>query len=118
MSNDLSHADDAIGAPISSQQVNWWSVHQWVLPKLAKAGTWPTAGTPEWCALDDKDPRKWAALLDAGQHWALRMETMQQALCELSRDVSAAEDWSTIAQDIRARNELYTEKPWLKRVAS
>jgi hypothetical protein len=42
--------------------------------------------------LDDTDPRKVAALFDAAQHWALRVETSQQAQAETSRDISAAAD--------------------------
>ena len=61
-----------------SQQVSFWSVHEWVQPYLDDAESRPTVGTPEWCDLDDTDPRKVAALFDAAQHWALRVETCQQ----------------------------------------
>ena len=59
----------------SSQQVSFWSVHEHVNPTLAQAGSWPTLASPEWCALADDDPAKTAALFDAAQHWALRLET-------------------------------------------
>jgi hypothetical protein len=84
---------------MGSAAVSWWSVHEWVTRHLESVGTWPMAGTPEWVALPDDDPRKLAALLDAAQHWALRVETAQQAECEASRAVSAAADWSAIARD-------------------
>lgn len=85
----------------SSQQVSWWSVHEQVAPILARVGSsWPTVGTPQWCELADDDPRKLAALLDAAQHWALRMETCQQARCETSKDISAAADWKSIAWEM------------------
>lgn len=103
---------------VSSQQVNWWDVHEHVTPTLNQVGSWPMAGTPQWCALDDDDPVKLAALLDAAQHWALRVETNQQAECEASRAISAAADWSAIAQHHRRHAEFYAERPWLKRVAS
>jgi hypothetical protein len=99
---------------VSSQQVNWWDVHLFVEALLAEVGSWPTAGTPEWCSLANDDPRKWAALLDAAQHWALRVETCQVAECEASHAVSAAVDWSAFARAQRRHNEFYAEKPWLR----
>jgi hypothetical protein len=101
---------------VSSQQVSWWDVHEWVAPILDRIGTWPTAGSPAWSALDSTDPRKLAALLDGAQHHVLRVETAQQALAEASRDVSAAADWSAVAQHIRERQEFCTAHPWSKRV--
>ncbi|OBB46774.1 hypothetical protein A5752_25355 [Mycobacterium sp. 852002-51961_SCH5331710] len=98
--------------------MSWWSVHTYVAPLLESAGSWPMAGTPEWCNLDDDDPRKWAALLDAAQHHALRMETAQEHQCAASRDVAAAADWTVIARKTRDRNEFYTQLPWLKRVSA
>jgi hypothetical protein len=105
------------GHSSGSRQVSWWSVHQHVAALLAEVGSWPLAGTPTWCALDDDDPRKLAALLDAAQNWALRIETMQEAACEASRAVSAAADWSAIGQRIRDGAEFYAAHPWLKRGA-
>lgn len=101
---------------MSNQQVSWWSVHEFVAPYLDAAA--PAAGTPAWCALDDTDPAKWAAVLDAARHWALRVETCQAAECEASHDVSAAADWSAIARSVRHHAEFYARKPWLKRRAS
>lgn len=93
---------------ISGQQVSWWDVRQFVAPLLDEAvASWPMAGTPEWCALDPHDPRKWCALLDGAQHRALRVETCQQARAAASRDVSAAADWPAIANQIRRRREVY-----------
>jgi hypothetical protein len=102
----------------SSQQVSWWSVHEFISAAIDQsgAGPWPLVGTPAWCQLSDGDPRKWAALFDAAQHWALRVETCQAARCEASRDISAAEDWSTVARDVKGRAELHAQRPWLKRV--
>jgi hypothetical protein len=105
-------------ALIFSQQVSWWSVHEHVADMLARVQSWPTVGTPAWCLLDDDDPRKLAALVDAAQHWALRLETSQEASCEASREISAAADWSRIAEYIRAEREFYAGRPWLRRVAS
>jgi hypothetical protein len=92
---------------VSSQQVAWWEVHTFVLAALEEARSWPTLGTPAWCCLEDDDPRKTAALLDAARHWALRLETCQQALAETSRDVSGAADWSGIATETFWRRGVY-----------
>ena len=102
---------------MTSQQVNWESVHEFVTDHL-QVTSWPMIGSPAWCLLDDDDPVKWAAILDAAQHWALRVEGCQQARCEASRDVSAAADWSRIANYIRTEREFYTARPWMKRAAS
>jgi Protein of unknown function (DUF2742) len=104
--------------PRESQQVSWWSVHEFVQKFLDTAGNYPPAGTPAWCELLDGDRRKWAALLDAAQHHALRVETAQEQDAQAAKDVSAAADWSRIAQYIRDQRDFYAAQPWLKRVAS
>jgi Protein of unknown function (DUF2742) len=103
---------------LSSQQVSWWSVHEHIAPILSSVESWPTAGTPQWCALDDDDPHKLAALLDAAQHWILRVETCQEARCDASREISDAVDWSAMAREINERADFYAARPWLRRVAS
>lgn len=80
--------------------MSWWSVHEFVAARTAGLD-FPTAGTPDWCALADDDARKLAAVLDAGQHHALRMETAQESLAEASKAVAAAADWPAIAQEVR-----------------
>jgi hypothetical protein len=106
------------GPASSSQQMSWWDVHEYVTAVLEHTGSWPMAGTPEWCALADDDPAKTAALLDAAQHWALRVETCQVAECEASHAVSAGTDWGAIAQHVKDHNEFYAARPWLKRVSA
>ncbi len=93
--------------PTASRAVSWWSVHEHVAPVLDAAGSWPMAGTPAWRQLDDADPRKWAAICDAARHWALRVETCQEAMAQASRDVSAAADWPGIAREIVRRRGVY-----------
>ena len=100
----------------SSQQVAWWEVHEFVIAHL-QVEHWPMVGSPDWCELDDDDPAKLAAVLDAGQHMALRIEC-QQAYADAGSEISAAADWSHIAQRIRSEREFYAAHPWLKRVAS
>jgi Protein of unknown function (DUF2742) len=108
----------------SSQQVSWWDVHEHVAPFLQAAESWPTVGTPAWCALPDNDPRKMAALLDGAQHWALRIDSSQEARCEASRAISATPlftnagdpvDWSAISHERLVLNAFFAARPWLKR---
>jgi hypothetical protein len=91
----------------SSQAVAWFEVRQYVAPFLQRVGSWPMAGTPQWCELADDHPAKAAALYDAAQHWALRVETCQTALAETSHDVSGAADWKAIATEIQHRHGVY-----------
>ncbi|MGO9385760.1 MAG: DUF2742 domain-containing protein [Mycobacterium sp.] len=101
-----------------SRQVSWWDVHEFVTGWLQCVGEFPMAGTRAWCSLTDNDPRKLAALLDAARHWALRVETCQEAECQASRDISAAADWSGIAQKIRQLNDFRATRPWARRMVS
>ena len=102
---------------MTSQQVSWWSVYEFATDHL-QADHWPLIGSPAWCELPDDDPRKIAAVYDAAQHWALRIETCQQAHADAAKEISASADWSHIAQYIRDEEEFSTAKPWLRRVAS
>jgi hypothetical protein len=108
--SDSSHTTNALpdSSAVESQAVSWWSVREHIQPFIDAVGTWPMVGTPAWCLLADDDPRKLAALYDAAMHWAVRVETCQQAHAEASRDISAAADWSAVAaRDILRRNEIY-----------
>jgi Protein of unknown function (DUF2742) len=100
---------------MSNTQVRWWDLHEWAQPFLDAAGDWPIVGSPSWFNLADDDPAKWAALLDAAQHWALRVETAQQAHADASRAVSGAADWSAVSREIHQRNSFFQDRPWLKR---
>ncbi|WP_193048195.1 DUF2742 domain-containing protein [Mycolicibacterium baixiangningiae] len=99
-----------------SQQVCWWVVHEFVAPYLERAGDWPMVGTPSWCQLDDSDPAKWAAVLDAARHWALRVDTCQHALADAGEAISAAEDWTKVARIIKGRSDYHATRPWAKRI--
>jgi hypothetical protein len=102
----------------AAQQVSWLAVHDFVLPKLHLVGDWPMIGSPAWCELESRDRVKWASVCDAAQHWTLRVETCQRAACEVSRDLSAAEDWLKVARIAQRRCEFYSARPWLRRGAS
>jgi hypothetical protein len=106
----------AIRRCASSQQVEWYEcVYLFVKPWLDAVGDWPTVGTAAWTALEDGDPRKWAALLDAAQHWALRVETCQQAECHASRAVSAARNWKAVTAKITARTTAIADGAYIPR---
>jgi hypothetical protein len=102
-----------------SQQVSWWSVHEFVAAAIQQAdiSSWPMAGTPAWCALPDGDPRKWVALFVAGEHWSLRMETNQQLLADASKEVAGSADWSRVAFELRSLDSFRGTRPWAKRRA-
>jgi Protein of unknown function (DUF2742) len=106
--------DFPITVCVSAQQVSWFDVHEFVVDHL-DVESWPMAGTPEWCRLDHDDPAKIAAVLDGGRHWALRVETCQEARCAAACEVSAAADWRQIAQQIRLHSEFYAQHAWLRR---
>ncbi|MDC8973987.1 DUF2742 domain-containing protein [Mycobacterium marinum] len=92
------------GMIIESRSIDWYSVHEFVFPTLNEVGSWPLVGSLPWRELSDDDPAKIAAVLDAGRHHALRIETAQAALAEASQTISAAADWPAIARSIRRRH--------------
>ena len=96
----------------------FWPVYEFVQPLLDAAGDYPMVGTPAWCALDDDDDRKIAAVLDGGCHHALRLELNQEALAEASKDISASEDWKAVAQELLQLRAFRQKNTWVKRVAS
>nr|KOY49024.1 hypothetical protein ISGA_12910 [Gordonia sp. NB41Y] len=78
------------------------------------------AGTEEWCALADDDPRKTTALLIAGSRWCLEQELQhlddqRRAFKDAALAVAESKDWKTVAQRIRSRDSYYREHPDLKR---
>ena len=102
---------------MSAQSVSWWSVHEFVAARTAGV-RFPIAGTPAWCDLDEDDPAKLAAVLDAGQHHALRMETAQETRAEASKAVAACADWPTVAHGVARRRAFHANNPWSKRAVS
>jgi hypothetical protein len=100
---------------IASQQVDWWSVREFAAPRLAQVGDWPLAGTPSWVLLETRDPVKWAAILDAACHWALRLETNQTALRDAAEEVATSTNWSALARQLRDRGDFYRARPYLRR---
>jgi hypothetical protein len=101
-----------------SQAVSFWDVHLFAQKRIDTVVDFPLIGSPAWCALPDMHPAKWAAVVDAAQHWALRLETNQAAMAEASRAVSAAVDWSAVSREVQQRRSFRAERPWLQRVDS
>jgi hypothetical protein len=91
----------------ASRQVSWRQVHRFVQPVLAQVHDWPMLGTPAWCNLSHEDSRKWCALLDGAQHWALRVEGGQEARADASHAASGAADWGAVGWEIQRRREVY-----------
>lgn len=104
---------------VASQQVSWAETHRFVEALLSRAnfGPLPWAGSPDWCAMSDGDPRKLLSLAIAGSHHVLRVEAAQAARAAASRAISTAADWPAISREIRRRTDFLTEKPWLRKVA-
>jgi hypothetical protein len=102
---------------VHSQQVSWWSVHEFMQAAVAQAnvGPLPFAGTPAWCDLADGDPRKLLALAVRGEHDVLRCEVAQSARADASRAVSAAADWKQVGREIQQRDSFRADRPWLQR---
>jgi Protein of unknown function (DUF2742) len=103
---------------IGSQQVSWWSVHEFTTGILAAVDNWPMVGTPAWCELDAGDVRKIAAVFDAARHWALRVETCQEARVDTGETISAAYDWTAIAQEKFRLDCAIAHGTYIPRVAS
>jgi hypothetical protein len=91
--------------------VSWWSVDEFVAARRGQVDSWPMVGTQAWCELPDDDARKIAAVYDAAQHWALRVEGCQQAIADAGTEIPAAADWSAIARQRQAYNEFYRARP-------
>lgn len=93
--------DNAQGChPPASQQRSWWDVHQFLSAAVQQAncGPIPAAGTPAWCALSDRDPRKLLAVALDGEHHVLRVETAQNTMAGASKAVAEAADWPAVAR--------------------
>ena len=102
----------------SSRQVNFSAVHDYVVKLIGPGLDLLTVGTPAWCALDDDDPAKTAAVINGGQHWALHLELRQLALAKASKAIAAAADWTAIAREVHEIDAFRAKNPWAKRVAS
>jgi hypothetical protein len=80
-------------------QVSWWDCHVFMesLVHQANCGPIPWPGTPAWCAMPDDDPRKLLALAQFGVYFAMEIDTRQAAEVAASHEISAGENWSSVA---------------------
>lgn len=90
---------------MTDNQIDWFSVHEFVAPVLARTTSWPTPGTTAWQQLADDDPVKWCAVLDLGVQMALRLDTEQseknKAMAEAAQQIAGAADWSAVAHRVQ-----------------
>jgi hypothetical protein len=98
--------------------VAWSPVNEFVQPLLDQVGSWPMVGTPAWCELPADHPVKIAAIYDAAQHHALRVEANQAGLAQASRDITASADWSAVARANLQRTQAITSGACIPREAS
>lgn len=108
---------------MTDHPITWNPVRDFVYRVLGGRTTTIIAGTPEWIALDDDDPRKTTAVLIAGSRWALeqsldQLDDRRAAAKEAAVDIAEARDWSVVAQRIRDRDQWYRDNPDLRRKVS
>jgi Protein of unknown function (DUF2742) len=116
--------DGGIGKPpgggvvaMSSRQISWYEPYLFAASLAERLGvdSCPVAGTAAWRALDDSDPAKLLAVVWAGVHWSLRIDTLQAAMAEASQEISTMANWGEVAQQVREREEFRREHPWAVR---
>lgn len=100
--------------------ISWQPVHAFVRGRLAGVGPLPATGSTDWAALDDTDPKKVAAVIRAGERWALEEELRQLAEAryfakQAAVDISQALPWAQVAKRIADRDAWYRAHPDLKR---
>lgn len=103
-----------------TEPISWQPVHAFVRGRLAGVGPLPAAGSADWTALDDTDPKKIAAVLRAGERWALEEELRQlddARWCakQAATDISTALPWTQIAKRIADRDAWRRAHPDLVR---
>lgn len=102
---------------MTEPRVSWDPVAAFVRRRVSAC---PVAGTPEWVALADDDPRKLHAVLVAGSRWVLEVDLAQRdhrraALKDAAVDLSHALPWARIAREISERDAFYRANPHLRR---
>ncbi|MDX1890123.1 DUF2742 domain-containing protein [Mycolicibacterium sp. 050158] len=95
---------------------DWWPVHLYVESKVLTAlGSSPTPGTLPWVDLDDDDPAKTDAVLQAGVWWAVAEDAHQEALVQASQDVAGAVDCQSIARGVKRQEWRRTAGVYIPR---
>lgn len=105
----LAPCPPAYQATDTHREVSWSAVHAYVSDALAKFDhALPEVGTPEWHQADDRT--KVAALLLAGERWALHRELHQSAVAAAAEDVREILPTVTRARESYAK--VAAESPW------
>lgn len=91
---------------LESRTIVWLPVHDYNTALADRLGVslayrLPVPGTVGWLRLDDDDPVKKAALLQAASQRILHLEIDQEARAEASKSVSSAADWPTIGRELQ-----------------
>ncbi|MEN4399655.1 DUF2742 domain-containing protein [Mycolicibacterium conceptionense] len=91
-----------------SRQVSWFETFKFA-ERLATShdvglNHLPLPGSPSWCGMADDDARKLLSMVLGGVREALTNDTHQTAMAEASQAISAAADWTALAQRIRNRS--------------
>ncbi|MCX2755506.1 DUF2742 domain-containing protein [Gordonia sp. 4N] len=102
-----------------SYDVDWVAVRDF-LARHPIGRTQVIAGSPEWCALDDKDPQKLAAVITAGSRWVLEEEIEQHRRrreAQKAMAIGLLEElpWKKIRQQMEDRDAFYKKNPDLRR---
>lgn len=88
----------------ASRQVAWTAVYRLLSPLLGDPHLIP--GTPVWAQLEDTDPAKWQAILWAAVWWAVGEDARQEAVAEAGAQISAAENWAAVSQQVLRRRQI------------
>jgi len=89
---------------MDNRQVAWLTVLEFVERLGVDPVTTLVAGSVAWNELPDDHPDKLAAVLAAGVHHALRLDTLQAEMADASREISSAATWSALG---RSRGTAY-----------
>lgn len=100
--------------------IAWDPVRDFTYRVLGGRTTTIIAGTPEWCALADDDPRKVTALIIAGSRWCLEEEIAElhsrwDAEKAAALEIAAARDWVAVARQIRDRDDALRSGAYIER---
>lgn len=96
-------------------------VRDYVQRRVGSAGGCaPTAGSPEWCALQDTDQTKLLAVLSAGVAWVLEQEIDQlarrrEAQKDMALGLLETLPWAQLVRRIEQRDAFYQRNPDLMR---
>lgn len=89
-------------ASAGSQQISSSELFAELLPPLQRLagqhGPSPLPGAPAWFDLVLDDPRRRVGIGAAALLWAASADALSASMCEASRAVSAATDWSEVAR--------------------